>query len=38
LPEDYEIKGNNVVDEEGNKVEGLSNLTDDKIADFIARN
>lgn len=38
LPEDYEIKDNSIVDEEGNKVEGLSNLTDNKIADFIARN
>lgn len=38
LPEGYEIKGKNVIDEEGNKVKGLSNLTDDKIADFIARN
>lgn len=38
LPEGYELKGNNVIDEEGNKVKGLSGLTDDKIADFIARN
>lgn len=38
LPEGYEIKGKNVIDEEGNKVKGLSNLTNDKIADFIARN
>lgn len=38
LPEGYTIEGNNVKDENGKTVKGFSNLTNDKIADFIARN